>query len=128
MNSNSNSTEVKNIEDAPEVMDNFQVPKETIDNESNPNHNILKEQFQEKLDIANDEIIKHKNEIHTLKVSISEIGKERDFYYSKLRDIEFLFMKNANLEKDALTGILKTILYSEKEIELSIEEGKVNIK
>jgi hypothetical protein len=89
----------------------------------------IKQQYQEKLDIANDEILKLRSEITTLKVSISEIGRERDFYYSKLRDFEMLTHKNPAIEKDELMKLIKTIIFAEKEIELQIDEsGNINIK
>jgi hypothetical protein len=88
-----------------------------------------KQQYQEKLDIANDEISKYKNEINTLKVSISEIGRERDFYFTKLRDFEMLVTKNPALEKEDLMKLMGNILYAEKEIELIFDEnGNVSIK
>ena len=66
----------------------------------------IKQQYQEKLDIAYDDISKYKNEINTLKVSISEIGRERDFYFTKLRDFEMLVTKNSTLEKEDLIKIM----------------------
>ena len=89
----------------------------------------IKQQFQEKLDIAYDDISKYKNEINTLKVSISEIGRERDFYFTKLRDYEMLVTKNPALDKEDLMKIMRNILYAEKEIELIFDEnGIVSIK
>lgn len=90
---------------------------------------MVKQQYQEKLDIALDDILKYKNEINTLKVSISEIGRERDFYFSKLRDFEMLVTRNPALEKEDLMRFIKNILYSEKEIELIFDDnGNVSIK
>ena len=89
----------------------------------------IKQQYQEKLDIANDDISKYKNEINTLKVSISEIGRERDFYFTKLRDFEMLVTRNPALDKEDLTKLIGNILYAEKEIELIFDEnGNVSIK
>ena len=91
--------------------------------------NNIRQHYQEKLDIANDDLAKYKGEVSTLKLSISEIGNQRDFYYSKLRDIEILTCKNSNLEKDALANLIKTILFSQKECELIYdEEGNVLVK
>ena len=60
---------------------------------------------------------------------LKEVGKERDFYYTKLRDFEFLVNKPNTLDKESLIFLMKTILYSEKEIELiPQEDGKVSIK
>jgi len=89
----------------------------------------IKQQYQEKLDIANDDISKYRNEINTLKISISEIGRERDFYFSKLRDFEYLVNKNPAMDKDELMKLIKNIIYAEKEIELNIDEnGNISMK
>jgi hypothetical protein len=90
----------------------------------------LRNHYQEKIDIANDDLARSKTEINTLKMSISEIGNQRDFYFSKLRDIEQLIIKgNSNLEKDILKDIIKTILFSQRECELTFdEEGNVHVK
>ena len=90
---------------------------------------ILRQHYQEKLDITNDEVSKLKLEVATLKMSISEIGNQRDFYYSKLRDVEMLTGKNTNLDREGLIAIIKTVIFSEKEIELIFDEsGAVNVK
>lgn len=89
----------------------------------------LRAHYQERLDIANDEISKQKIEVNTLKMSISEIGRERDFYFSKLRDFEMLVVKNPDLSKEELMNLMKTILYSEREVELQFDENRrVNLK
>jgi hypothetical protein len=90
----------------------------------------LRNHYQEKIDIANDDLARSKTEINTLKMSISEIGNQRDFYFSKLRDIEQLIIKgNSNLDKDILKELIKSILFSQKECELTFdEEGNVQVK
>lgn len=89
----------------------------------------LKHSFEQKLDIANDQIKGLKTEISTLKSSISEVGKERDFYYSKLRDIEVLTSKPSNTDKDRLVSLLHSILFSEKIQEVTFDEaGEVYLK
>lgn len=90
---------------------------------------ILRQHYQERLDISHDEIAKLKFEISTLKMSMSEIGMQRDFYFSKLRDIEMLATRPNNLDQNGLINIIKEILFSEKECELIFNEnGNVNIK
>ncbi len=89
----------------------------------------IKTKYQERVDIAQIDIAKLKTETNTLKISISEIAKEKEFYYSKLRDIEFLVAKDKNLEKNDLVKIIKDILYSEKDLELVLDQsGNVSIK
>lgn len=90
----------------------------------------IRNHYQEKIDIAYDDLAKSKTEINTLKMSISEIGNQRDFYFSKLRDIEQLIIKgSSNLEKDIFKDLIKTILFSQRECELIFdEEGNVQVK
>ena len=84
--------------------------------------------YQEKIDILNDELNKCKLEVLTLKMSISQVGNQRDFYYSKLRDIEMLLQKNPNLSQDEMSKIIGNILFSEKEVELIFDQEGVHIK
>ena len=89
----------------------------------------LRQHYQERLDIANDEISKLKTEINTLKISITAIGNQRDFYYNKLRDVEMLTHKNQGLDKEEILDILKTVIFSEQEVELIYDDqGKVSFK
>ncbi len=83
----------------------------------------IKQQYQEKIDISQDEVFKCKTEISTLKMSISEIGHERDFYYSKLRDIEMVLERASHIERDDLTKLMKSIIYADKEIEVIFDES-----
>ncbi len=64
----------------------------------------------------------------TLNSSISDIGKERDFYYSKLRDVEILVAKNENIEKEKLCNMIFSILTASKEVEVVFENGDVSLK
>lgn len=88
----------------------------------------LRQHYQEKIDIVNDELNKSKLEVQTLKMSISEVGNQRDFYYSKLRDIELLLHKNPNLSKEEILKIISNILFSEKEVELIFDDQGVQLK
>lgn len=59
-----------------------------------------------------------KQELNTMKETVTGLERERDFYFSKLRDIELLLQQacddNPELEKEE-NGLIKqvqTILYS----------------
>ncbi len=84
--------------------------------------------LQFRLDIANDEIAKLKLELNTVNSSMSDIGKERDFYYSKLRDIEVLIAKCQNVEKEKMCAMMFSILTASKEVEIIEENGEVSLK
>jgi hypothetical protein len=89
----------------------------------------IEQKYEEKIDILNDEIKSLKTEIGTLKTFTSEIGKEKDFYYSKLRDVEVLTCKQSNLDKDELINIIQKILFSEKCTEVIFDDnGKAFVK
>jgi hypothetical protein len=88
----------------------------------------LRQFYQEKIDILTDELNKSKLEVLTLKMSISQVGNQRDFYYSKLRDIEMLLNKNPNIPQDEMTKIISNILFSEKEVELIFDQDGVHVK
>ncbi len=88
----------------------------------------LRLHYQEKLDIATEELNKSKLEVQTLKMSISEVGNQRDFYFSKLRDIEMLVVKNPSVEKEEMLKVIKSVLFSEKEVELVFDESGVNVR
>ena len=47
---------------------------------------------------------------------------EKEFYYSKLRDFEFLLNKGISGDKSSLINTMKTILYSTKENEVTIDQ------
>lgn len=110
--------------------ESISIAKEPVEeNEDQMHAKIMKLHYEEQLENAADEKNKLKTEISTLKVSISEIGKERDFYYSKLRDIEMLTVKHNTLDRDGLISIIKNILTSETEIEVITDEnGKTSLK
>ena len=84
-------------------------------------YNIDLEEKDKKIDDLN-------NEITTIKSSLVEIAKERDFYYSKLRDIEVLTSKQTNLNKDEFIKIIQNILFSSKDLEVKFDDtGNVNL-
>lgn len=121
-----NNTLVGKQDPTPIEMQRETYPEEHLYNDA---VELIKSKYQEKLDIANDDITKLKTEVNTLKMSLSEIAKEKDFYFSKLRDIEFLVTKNVNLDKEEYIKIIKQILYSEKDLEVIIDtERNVSLK
>lgn len=78
-----------------------------------------------------------RQEIEAHKEAIAGLEKERDFYFSKLRDIELLLQtaieENPELEKEdnGLVKEIQTILYSTEDgfeipAEAEIVEGEAN--
>ncbi|KAK6344554.1 hypothetical protein TWF696_008187 [Orbilia brochopaga] len=70
------------------------------------------------------------NEIATLKESVTGLERERDFYFSKLRDIELLLQEAAEDPEEEKAVVIKKvqdILYSTEEgFEIPEEEQGVN--
>ncbi|KAL8854925.1 MAG: hypothetical protein Q9221_000432 [Calogaya cf. arnoldii] len=74
-----------------------------------------------------------KQELNTMKETVTGLERERDFYFSKLRDIELLLQQacddNPELEKED-NGLIKqvqTILYSTEEgFEIPADDGVVD--
>ncbi|KAI4227443.1 MAG: hypothetical protein L6R36_002402 [Xanthoria steineri] len=74
-----------------------------------------------------------KQELNTMKETVAGLERERDFYFSKLRDIELLLQQacdeNPELEKEE-NGLIKqvqTILYSTEEgFEIPADDGVVD--
>jgi RP/EB family microtubule-associated protein len=66
-------------------------------------------------------------ELSTLKNTVGDLERERDFYYNKLRDIELLVQQaceqTPELEEDALVKDIQAILYSTEE-GFEIPEGQ----
>ncbi|KAL8809996.1 MAG: hypothetical protein Q9223_004589 [Gallowayella weberi] len=76
-----------------------------------------------------------KQELNTMKETVAGLERERDFYFSKLRDIELLLQgacdENPELEKDenSLIKQVQTILYSTEEgfeIPADADDGAVD--
>ncbi|XAR50068.1 hypothetical protein NMG60_11004294 [Bertholletia excelsa] len=62
-------------------------------------------------------------EITDLKLSVDLLEKERDFYFSKLRDVEVLFQLT-ELEDHPMAAAVKKILYATEEGESALEEAQ----
>jgi len=71
-----------------------------------------------------------KNENYILKKCLADVGKERDFYLSKLKNFEYLLLKAKDSDiKIEVLDILSSILYSTKDFDLCLnEEGEVQIR
>ncbi|KAL8807410.1 MAG: hypothetical protein Q9182_000749 [Xanthomendoza sp. 2 TL-2023] len=74
-----------------------------------------------------------KQELNTMKETVAGLERERDFYFSKLRDIELLLQgacdENPELEKEenSLIKQVQTILYSTEEgFEIPADDGAVD--
>ena len=76
----------------------------------------------------NEKNMKLLRENSLLKSTLVEVGKERDFYFSKLRDFEVILNKKEVISTDLkeLFKMMEDILYSKSEIDLKINErGKI---
>lgn len=82
----------------------------------------IDKKYEEDMNILIDENNKNKREINTLKMLLAEVGKEKEFYYSKLRDFEFLLNKETSADKEGLIAIMKQVLYATKETEVVIDQ------
>lgn len=72
--------------------------------------------MNEKLKNLQEDRIKIQEEIKIYKSSFNEMGKERNFYLSKLKDLEFLFNNENKIVKDEKVKILvNNILFSVKD-------------
>lgn len=93
------------------------------------NINSLNQKIEEEMTFIVEENNRNKREINTLKMLLAEVGKEKEFYFSKLRDFEFLLNKDTICDKNQLIELMKKILYSEKETEVIIDEyGNPTVK
>jgi len=82
----------------------------------------------DELQQLNEKNIKLSRENSLLKSTLVEVGKERDFYFSKLRDFEIILNKKDVICTDLkeLYKKMEEILYSKTDIDLKINErGKI---
>jgi hypothetical protein len=78
-------------------------------------------ELEQKLEAANYDISQQKNDISLLNSSLSEVGKEKDFFFHKLRDIEILTNKY-DIEAGKFKQFINFILSSDKEVEITLDE------
>ena len=82
-----------------------------------------------KINDCNEKIEK---ENQTIKLLLAEVGQEKEFYYSKLKDIEFLIEKIKNydnIDKSKLINFLEKILFTQYTCEVLINENnQIEIK
>jgi RP/EB family microtubule-associated protein len=78
-----------------------------------------------KLEIANYDLGQQRNDISLLNASLSDVGKEKDFYFHKLRDIEMLNNKFDNIDIAKYRQFINFILSSDKEIEIIQDEDGI---
>ncbi|MCH97693.1 microtubule-associated protein RP/EB family member 1b-like [Trifolium medium] len=62
-----------------------------------------------------------------LKLSVDLLEKERDFYFSKLRDIEIL-CQTSEVENEPVSVAIKKILYAADAKESALEEAQAYIE
>ncbi|KAG9451262.1 hypothetical protein H6P81_011227 [Aristolochia fimbriata] len=62
-------------------------------------------------------------QVNTLKVSVSQLEKERDFYFAKLRDIEIL-LQSPELEQLPVATAVRKILYSADAKESALSQAQ----
>ena len=75
-----------------------------------------------------DKASKLQRENNLLKSTLSEVSRERDFYFSKLRDFEILLHRKEVVVTDLkdMYRIIEEVLYSRFEVELKVnEKGKI---
>lgn len=65
-------------------------------------------------------------QVTDLKISVDLLEKERDFYFSKLRDIEIL-CQTSELENEPISVAIKKILYAADAKESALEEAQAYI-
>ena len=85
----------------------------------------MKKKYEEDIKILNEEKENNKREITTLKLLLAEVGKEKEFYFSKLRDFEYLLNITNSFDKISLIEFMKSILYSDKETEVEIDNNGI---
>ena len=93
-------------------------------------HQIELDKFSEKIKNIEEDKLRLENELKIMKLSMNEMGIERNFYLSKIKDIEILFnVKNKYVQEGKIKDLVNKILYSTKEVEIIIApDGDVNLK
>ena len=90
------------------------------------------EQLNKEIENMNHENEKFEKENQTIKLLLAEVGQEKEFYYSKLKDIEFLIEKIKNydnIDKSKLINFLEKILFTQYTCEVLINENnQIEIK
>ena len=90
------------------------------------------EQINKDIDMAKHENEKFEKENKTIKLLLAEVGQEKEFYYSKLKDIEFLIEKVKNydnIDKINLINFIEKILFTQFNSEVIINENnQIEIK
>ena len=87
------------------------------------------EQINKDIDMAKHENEKFEKENKTIKLLLAEVGQEKEFYYSKLKDIEFLIEKVKNydnIDKINLINFIEKILFTQFNSEVIINENNYN--
>ena len=117
--------------------DNFinnTIPK-NLENENieyNEKIDEIIEQINKDIDMAKHENEKFEKENKTIKLLLAEVGQEKEFYYSKLKDIEFLIEKVKNydnIDKINLINFIEKILFTQFNSEVIINENnQIEIK
>ena len=89
-------------------------------------------QLNKEIENMNHENEKFEKENQTIKLLLAEVGQEKEFYYSKLKDIEFLIEKIKNydnIDKSKLINFLEKILFTQYTCEVLINENnQIEIK
>ena len=90
------------------------------------------EQLNKEIENMNHENEKFEKENQTIKLLLAEVGQEKEFYYSKLKDIEFLIEKIKNydnIDKSKFINFLVKILFPQYTCEVLINENnQIEIK
>ena len=96
-----------------------------IEEEKNKEIQEIRKNYEEKIKILNQKNSQNEKETKTLKIILAEVGKEKEFYYNKLRDIEFLLNTYTSCDKTSLIEFMKSILYSKKETIVEIDNDGI---
>jgi len=87
----------------------------------------LKSKSSSHLEVSDETSQNFKEECDRLSQRNEDLEKERDFYHSKLKDIEYLIKEDTDQTKDKLKELLESILFATKEVEVFSTNGKLNV-